>query len=690
MEQHDHSASDMQDQGTGEHRAWWWLLAAAAGVVAGVVAGSLIRDGRFVAGPLPLLAASSRAAAMIVCAGVLGSLAALLAALVALYRTPPVQREPAGHSRGGIVRLLPIVGTSAIVLFGLYTFYGIAGRAIGTGELSDQSNRVTWNQKNTARVGAAKDADTYAAALAIAYPPGAPERQAGSVVVVPDDWRAALAATPLIARPTNAAVVPRSESVAITAPRTVLQGGGPAIAAEVDRRMTSVFGRPSPSVVIVSADSAQLALPAAAYAARTGTPILFVAGGSVPQPTADALRTRGGRANLYVLGGIGDDVLQALRQFGSVRSVGDADPYRNAVAFASFRDPLRRFGWGRDAEGASRYSSSSVILVNPARWQDAIAGAHLARGGKSGPILFVERDDVPGAVDAYLWRQRPVFKATPAEGPFNSVWVVGSFARVSYQMQSWADYSQEIEQYMTLGDSALSAFEAWTVVWLAVGLAVAIFIAVHGSRRVGAMTPMMRMAWALFAVLLGPVALILYLHSYGRWETMQHDGMTMWKRSFFGQSVSATVMMFGFDMILMVLAVFLLGYFGFPIIRGEGGWYWLGTAMFLMMVGMYVIGLILMMVFFHGPMTMQEKRLTYAKALAAGFPMMLITMTVESLGMMPTMWWAQMYFLPAMQMPTEDDLTMWGTLIMAAMAGFIVVLPFNAWMVKRGAKMGGM
>lgn len=293
-------------------------------------------------------------------------------------------------------------------------------------------------------------------------------------------------------------------------------------------------------------------------------------------------------------------------------------------------------------------------------------------------------------MNAYLWRQRPVFKATPAEGPFNSVWVVGSFDRVSYETQSWADYSQEIEQYMTLGDSALSAFEAWTVVWLAVGVAVAIFIAAHARRIEPRVMPMMRMAWALFAVLLGPVALLLYLHSYGRWETMQHEGMTMWKRSFFGQSVSATVMMFGFDMILMVLAVFLLGYFGFPIIRAEGAWYWVGTSMFLMMVGMYLIALVLMMVFFHAPMTMQEKKLTYWRAFAAGFPMMLLTMTVESVGMMPTMWWAQMYFLPAMQMPTEDDVTMWGTLIMAAIAGFLVVLPFNAWMVRRGTKMGGM
>jgi hypothetical protein len=56
---------------------------------------------------------------------------------------------------------------------------------------------------------------------------------------------------------------------------------------------------------------------------------------------------------------------------------------------------------------------------------------------------------------------------------------------------------------------------------------------------------------------------------------------------------------------------------------------------------------------------------------------MVATMTGESLGMMPTMWSAQMLYLPAMQMPTGDDFTMWVTLLMSVFVGFLVVLPFN-------------
>jgi len=49
-----------------------------------------------------------------------------------------------------------------------------------------------------------------------------------------------------------------------------------------------------------------------------------------------------------------------------------------------------------------------------------------------------------------------------------------------------------------------------------------------------------------------------------------------------------------------------------------------------------------------------------------------------------------MLYLPAMQMPTADDITMWITLLMAVAVGFVVVLPFNYWMVRRGTKVGTM
>jgi len=55
---------------------------------------------------------------------------------------------------------------------------------------------------------------------------------------------------------------------------------------------------------VVSGDApSALSMPAAAYAARTGTPVLFVSGNSIPAPTAGALQNRNGRALAVSLGG---------------------------------------------------------------------------------------------------------------------------------------------------------------------------------------------------------------------------------------------------------------------------------------------------------------------------------------------------------------------------------------------------
>ena len=613
------------------------------------------------------------------------------------------QREHDQHGQHGMtgwVMQLPQYGAVILVLFMAFTLYVIASRAIGVGPPSDQANRVHWNLKNATRVGGGTDAETGAAALAIAYPSTRAENSPALTVRAPNDWRNALAATPLIARPSNAVVLvdgasADSPSATASDKGPPVTGDAPTVAAGVDTWLAARNGMASQVIIVAADGDAHWALPAAPYASRTGTPILYVTRRTVPAQTADALTRRRRRATMFLLGPasvIPDSVADILRRYGRVVRIAGGTPELNAIRFAEFRDNATGFGWGRTGRGQTRWTPATTMLVSPARWQDAIAAAHLARTGKSGPLLFTGSGRLPAVVDAFLWRQRPTFANTPAEGPFNHVWVVGSFDRIPYMAEAWADYSQEIEQYMTLGDSALSGFEALALAWVFFAVATSIWILVHSGRRIPEMMPMMRTAWALFALLLGPIALWLYASSYNRREKMANDdGMVTWHRPPWAQAVSATVMMFAFDMMLMVLAVFLLAYAGFPIIRSDAPFYIFGSAMFLMMVLMYVVALIVMMLVFHTPMTMHERRIkSFSKAFATGFPLMLATMTVESLGMMPTMWWAQMSFLPGMQMPTTDDFTMWATLLMATVVGLLVVLPFNYRMVRSGRKMGSM
>lgn len=720
----------------GEKTIWWALAGLLIGLFSGWMIGLAFGYGRLnIPGLAPLVTGGAGVPGLIFACffGALFGLVGGLLGTASEARANTKQHQGMKHEKQPFVQQLPIYGSIALALLVAWTLYVIASRGVGLGKPSDQSNRVTWNQKNAARVGGASDAETIPLILQTAFPATRKENRPGVIIAVGDDWRAALAATPLIARPVNAALVqstadvglqkeierlrapvastqtmpspapagttlePAPTQAAPASPATEqLTGTDPsAIAAGVDERLVKVGGSQSGNVMVVSADADyRWALPAGAYAARIGTPVLFVTKGGVPSATDAALKRRGGKARIFMLGpneAVSAGVFDQLKQYGAVTRIEGGNYFENAVRFAEFRDDMAGFGWGHSGQRARQWATVNSILVSGDRWQDGVFASHLARAGKSGSLLYVERDRLPAVVDNHLWRQRPAFSNTPAEGPFNHVWIVGSFDRIAYGVQAWADYSQEIEQYMTLGDSAVSGFEALGLGWIILSIASAIWILFHSIKRLPDVMPMMKAAWTIFALLFGPLAVWFYVKNYHRREKMEHDGMVMWQRPLWAQVISATVMMFAFDMMLMVLAVFVLAWLGFPIIRFNSPVYWLGSSMFLMMVLMYVIALIVMMLVFHTPMTMHERKInSYGKAFIAGLPIMLATMTVESLGMMPTMWWAQMLYLPAMQMPTGDDFTMWVTLLMSVFVGFLVVLPYNYWMVKRGAKMGTM
>lgn len=716
----------------GEKTRTWALAGLAIGAVLGAAVGLALGYGVISVRVLAPIGASSVAVPAFVAACVLGAAGALTGGMLgtrseAIAASAEVAQKPdtaTSHTpmpSSGWLAHLPIDGSIVLITIMALTLYAISSIAIGSGAPSDQSNRVHWELKNATRVGGVDDRATELGALETAYPGTRPENRAGMLVVVPSDWRIALAATPLIVRPINAALLVSDGSEATASRVTALRAAGVAdpstlsisagaigtgpeaivSAAEltdgVDSLVTSTTGHQIADVMVVAADApAAWALPAAAYAARTGTSIAFVTATTIPQATARMLERRHHAASIYVIGPrsvISDHTEQALRSYGRVTRISGRTPERNAISFAEYEDAETDFGWGHTGRGPRAFANMNSILVSSDRWQDAIAAAHLARStGKSGPLILTHGSHLTAAVESYLWRLRPAYANTPAEGPYSNVWVVGSFARIPYIAQARADYAEEIEQYMTLGDSALSGFEGLTVAWLVFAIASALWIMYHAGRRVPDIMPMMRAAWVLFALLLGPVAVWWYTASYHRRPTMRMDGgMVMWERPMWGQVVSATVMMFAFDMMLMVFAVFALAYIGFPIIQANGPLYWTGTSMFLMMIAMYVIALILMLLVFHAPMTMHERQIgSYLRALRIGAPIMVATMTVESLGMMPTMWWAQMSFLPSMQMPTGDDLTMWGTLLMSVTVGLLVVLPFNYVLVKRGIKQGMM
>ncbi|SDQ67377.1 cell wall-binding repeat-containing protein [Quadrisphaera sp. DSM 44207] len=153
----------------------------------------------------------------------------------------------------------------------------------------------------------------------------------------------------------------------------------------------STTGRAGGTVFLASGTGYADALAGGALAARNGDALLLSAPGTLPAPTADALRVlRPGRVVLL----------------GGTASVSDA--VRDAVAAAVPDAALQRWA------GADRYATaadvaahghpsgaSTVVLTSGRDFPDALAGAPAA-GAAGAPLLLVDSTCVPAATAAAL------------------------------------------------------------------------------------------------------------------------------------------------------------------------------------------------------------------------------------------------------------------------------------------------
>ena len=209
------------------------------------------------------------------------------------------------------------------------------------------------------------------------------------------------------------------------------------IAAAVDRFQTTAAGKPTPDVLVVSGEDAAYAMPAAAWAARAGTPVLFVRRNEVPQPTQEAIQ-RHSKPNIYLLGPpsvISAEVEKRLGGLGKVtRIAGRAtNPVESAVEFARFS--AGGFGWNAEVPGRN-YS-----LANASRPLDAAASAALGSNGVYAPLLVTDRGDaLPKPLENYLLDVQPGFENNdPSQGLFNRVWILGNEEAVSTNVQARVD-----------------------------------------------------------------------------------------------------------------------------------------------------------------------------------------------------------------------------------------------------------
>jgi hypothetical protein len=238
----------------------------------------------------------------------------------------------------------------------------------------------------------------------------------------------------------------------------------PELADEVDRLYGSIenpdtgvanMGNGMENVMIGSMDGTdyRYLLPATHWVAHMASGLLWVGKDSVPQATVDALKRRGGMARIYLFGGpgqISSAVARRLSQYGTVMRITNddivafnADPKDNpidtAIAFAKMWDPMGMVGWKITGPG------HGFTLVNIDDWQAAVASAPLSHLGFHAPLLFTDdAATLPPQVDGYLRSVAPTFLTTPADGPYNMTYVIGSWNRIAWPQQAHVDYISEM------------------------------------------------------------------------------------------------------------------------------------------------------------------------------------------------------------------------------------------------------
>ena len=331
--------------------------------------------------------------------------------------------------------------------------------------------------KNTTRVaGSDPVADAAGVALAVFPSTGGVKGPAAVTLVNGDDWASGIAAASLMAPPVGAPILITSSDAtpdltanaldALSPPGSAatddhqafavgsaaapsglstlrVSGGDPAeLAAAIERLRDTLGADPPQHVLLVSSEKPEFSMPAAAWSARSGDPVLFVGRDAVPKPTLDALRRLKG-VPVYALGppsAISDQALaQVDKVTATVKRIGADDPVQNAIDFARYVDGT--FGWNVSDPG------HGFVIANESRPLDAAAAAALSASGDWGPLLLTDDPtQVPGVLRSYLLDVKPGYVSDPTRAVYNHVWLIGDQDAISVGFQAQVDELAEVAQ----------------------------------------------------------------------------------------------------------------------------------------------------------------------------------------------------------------------------------------------------
>ena len=349
------------------------------------------------------------------------------------------------------------------------------------GGSAEQLGYPSFATGNTTRVGGS-DPATNAAGVALAvFPSTTPSQQPAAVTLVGEEDPAdAIAAAVLMSAPVRAPLLvsaaaelpgPTAAALDVLDPQgdsstgdavafaigdiaipdnsgkvTRIKAGSPAAtAAAIAALRDRLFDAPPAHVLVAPAGDLSSALPAAAWAARSGDPVLFTEGEKLPQATVAALK-RHPDVPVYVLGPSSAIPSQTLREIAKVakvvRRVSGEDPVANAIAFARYADG--GFGWNVNDPG------HGFVLARADALLDAAVAAPLSASGTWGPLLLTDSAPaLPAELREYFLDVKPGYTTNPTRAFYNHVWVIGDQEAIDVSQQAQVN---ELAELAKIGD----------------------------------------------------------------------------------------------------------------------------------------------------------------------------------------------------------------------------------------------
>jgi hypothetical protein len=410
--------------------------------------------------------------------------------------------EPAKPPRGGKPARRPIPGAlKAIAGLVLVAIVFLVAAIVGGGDSDQTGNEgaaplstgetgelgeTTRAGNNTTRVSGA-DPATFAANVALTvFPSKTPAQRPKSVALVGDaSWQDAVSAAALMAPPIRAPMLVSSASglpaPTVLAVQTLQPHGNrlkpsgnasrkgvpyyvigpiptPAVpgrtaktgessgapqAAQIEAFRKTIFRAPPPHVIVAPENDPAFAVPAAAWAARSGDDVLYTRTDELPPATISALK-RFPTPFVYVLGppsvispAVMREIAKVDKGLKRLKRVSGETPAENAIALARYADGS--FGWNVNDPG------HGFVIARSDNALEAALAAPLSASGTWGPLLLTESaDKLPKAVREYLLDVKPGYTTDPTRAFYNHVWIVGDEEEIDADQQAEIDQLAEL------------------------------------------------------------------------------------------------------------------------------------------------------------------------------------------------------------------------------------------------------